>query len=144
MAENEEIVRLMWEPFAGVNVAEFPWDDELARQVLTTYYSPDVELTTLASGLGMGVQSHYRGWDGMQSYLREWMEPFREYYVENLDYVVTGNFVLVPSRQRAVGRGSGAETELTLTTLYELSEGKIVRMHQYDTLAEAREAAGTG
>ena len=59
----------------------------------------------------------------------------------DLDYVAAGDFVLIPSRQRAVGRGGGAETEITLTTLYELSEGKIIRMHQYESLAEARAAA---
>jgi hypothetical protein len=32
--------------------------------------------------------------------------------------------------------------EIELTTLYELRDGKIRRMHQYDTLEEAREAAG--
>ena len=141
MPENEEIVRSMWEPFTGVNVAEVAWDADVVRQVLATYYSPDVELTPLETGIGTGMSRHFSGWEGLQAYLQEWMEPFSEYYVENLDYVAAGNFVLVPSRQRAVGTGSGAETEITLTTLYELSEGKIVRMHQYETLAEAREAA---
>jgi len=87
------------------------------------------------------MSRHFSGWEGLLTYLREWMEPFSEYYVENLDYVAAGDFVLIPSRQRAVGRGSGAETEITLTTLYELSEGKIIRMHQYESLAEARAAA---
>lgn len=31
--------------------------------------------------------------------------------------------------------------ELELTTLYELRDGKIARIHQYDTLAEALEDA---
>jgi ketosteroid isomerase-like protein len=141
MPENSEIVRSLWEPFGGVNVAEVAWDADVVRQVLTTYYSPDCELTPLESGIGSGISTHFSGWEGLQTYLQEWMEPFSEYYVENLDYVAVGDCVLVPSRQRAVGAGSGAETEITLTTLFELREGKIVRMQQYDTLAEAREAA---
>jgi hypothetical protein len=32
--------------------------------------------------------------------------------------------------------------ELELTTLYELQDGKVARVHQFDTLDEALEAAG--
>ena len=35
-----------------------------------------------------------------------------------------------------------ADGELEVTTLYELREGKVVRVHQYDTTKEALEAAG--
>jgi ketosteroid isomerase-like protein len=80
--------------------------------------------------------------DGLVEYLRKWLEPFSEYHVENLDYVDAGECVLVPSRQVGVGSGSGARVELELTTLYEVRDGRITRVHQYDTMAEALEAAG--
>jgi hypothetical protein len=32
--------------------------------------------------------------------------------------------------------------EIELTTLYGLRDGQITRIHQFDTLEEAREAAG--
>jgi ketosteroid isomerase-like protein len=140
--ENVEIVRSVFEPFDGINVAAIDWDVEVIREALGGAYSPDVELRTLASGLGSGVGEFYRGSDGLVRYLREWLEPFSEYHVANLDYIEAGDCVLVPSRQWGVGGGSGARVELELTTLYELRDGQIARVHQYDTLEEALEAAG--
>jgi ketosteroid isomerase-like protein len=140
--ENVEIVRSTWEPFDGINIAAIEWGAEAIRDALGRAYSPDVELTTLASGLGSGVGEFYRGLGGLARYLREWLEPFSEYHVENLDYIEAGDCVLVPSRQWGVGSGSGARVEIKLTTLYELRDGKIVRGEQYETLEEALEAAG--
>jgi hypothetical protein len=100
-----------------------------------------VEATTLGSGLGTGIDEHYRGHDGLLRYLGEWLEPFAEYHVDNLEYLGMGDCVLVPSRQWGVGGGSGVRVEIALTTLYELRDGLIARIEQYDSLAEAREAA---
>jgi ketosteroid isomerase-like protein len=140
--ENVEIIRSVFEPLANVNVAAIDWEIEAIRDATGQAYSSDVELTTLASGAGSGVDAFYSGADGIVRYLREWLEPFGEYYVQNLEYIDAGDCVLVPSRQWGVGEGSGAKVEIELTTLYELRDGKIVRMHQFDTLEEAREAAG--
>ena len=139
--ENVEIVRSIFEPLEGINIAAIDWDAEAIRETIGRAYSPDVELTTLASGLGSGVGEFHRGSDGLARYLREWLEPFSEYRIEILDYIEAGDCVLAPSRQSGVGSGSGARVEIKLTTLYELRDGKIARMHQYDTLEEALEAA---
>ena len=128
--ENVEIIRSLAEPLDGLNVAVIDWTSETIREVIGRAYSPDIELTTLASGLGIGVGE------------REWLEPFSDYHVDNLDYIAAGDCVLVPSRQWGIGAGSGARVELELTTLYELRDGRIVRVHQYDTLDDALEAAG--
>ena len=140
--QNVEIVRSMLEPFDGINGAAIDLGADVIRETLERYYAPDVELTPLASGIGTGVDEHYRGRDDLIRYLREWLEPFSDYRVENLDYIEAGDCVLVPSRQWGVGDGSGARVELELTTLYELRNEQIVRMEQYDTLEDAREAAG--
>jgi ketosteroid isomerase-like protein len=141
---NVETMRSILGPLDRLNVAAVDWEAEAIREMVGRAYSPDVELTTLASGLGSGVGEFYRGSEGVARYLREWLEPFSEYYVENLDYIEAGDCVLVPSHQWGVGEGSGARVEIELTTLYELRDGKIVRAHQYDTLQEALEAAGLG
>ena len=140
--ENVEIVRSILEPMNGINAAAIDWGAEGIHEMLGQAYSPDIELTTLASGLGSGVGEFYRGLDGLARYLREWLEPFAEYHVENLDYIEAGDCVLVPSRQWGVGAGSGARVEIELTTLYELEDGLIMRVEQYDTLEDALEAAG--
>src|SRR4051812_44280416 len=112
--ENVEIVRSVFEPLAGVNLAAIDWSAEAVREVLGRAYSPDIELSTLASGLGSGVGLSYRGLDGVVQYLREWLEPFSEYHAEDLDYIGVGDCVLVPSRQWGIGRGSGARAEIEL------------------------------
>jgi ketosteroid isomerase-like protein len=139
--DNVEIVRSVFEPMRDVNLAAVDWGVDEIREVLGQAYSPDVELTTLASGAGSGVGPFYRGPDDMVRYLQEWLEPFSEYYTDNLDYIGMGDCVLIPSRQWGIGSGSGARVELEMTTLLELRDGKIARVHQYDTLEEAREDA---
>jgi SnoaL-like domain len=129
------------EPFAGIDVAGIDWGSKAIREALGTAYSSDAELTTLESGLGTGVDGSYTGLDGFIEYLGDWLEPFSEYHVEWLDYIDAGDFVLVPSRQWGIGGASGARAELELTYLYELRDGKVVRIHQYDTLDQARAAA---
>ena len=140
--ENVEVVRSVVEPLDGINIAAIDWGAEAVREMLGNAYSPDIELTTLAIPLGLDVSNSYRGLDGLVEYLRTWLEPFSEYVVNTLDYIEAGDCVLVPSRQFGVGAGSGARVELELTTLSELRDGKIVRVHQYDTVEEALEAAG--
>jgi hypothetical protein len=61
--------------------------------------------------------------------------------IENVDYIDFHDFVLVPSRQWGVRVGSGLRVAIELTTLYELSDGRIARIRQHDTLDDAREAA---
>src|ERR671936_771786 len=128
--ENVEIVRSLWEPLEGVNLAGIDWSADALHQALGHAYSPDIELTTLAIPLGLDISDSYRGLDGLAQYLREWFEPFSEYRIENLDYIEAGDCVLVPSRQFGVGAGSGAQVELELVTLFELRNGLILRMHQ--------------
>ena len=138
--ENVEIVQSMLGPFGGVDVSAVDWDAEVIREILEQSYSPDVVLRALASGAGSGPSAVYRGWDGLVQYLKEWLEPFSEYHLEPLDYVEAGDCVLVPSRQWGVGSSSGARVEIELTLVYELRDGKIVRLDQYDTVEDAREA----
>lgn len=140
--ENVEIVRSILEPLNGANLGAIDWGADDLREILGQAYSGDLELTTLASGVGTGVGAFYEGLDGFVRYLNEWLEPFSEYYVDNLDYIDAGTCVIVPSHQRGIGGGSRIEVELDVTTLYELRAGKIVRVHQYDSTQQALTAAG--
>ena len=139
--ENVKLVRGAWEPFEGINVATIEWGADGMREVFAALFAPDVELRTLASGLGSGVGEEYHGLDGLVAYLSEWMEPFSEYKVQNLDYIDAGDCVIVPSRQWGIGSGSGARVEIELTTLTVVRDGQITFVQQFDTLEEAREAA---
>jgi hypothetical protein len=121
----------------GVNLAAVDWDTDAGRETLTASYAAEIELRTLQSGLGSGVGEHYRGIDGLVSYLCEWLEPFSEYYVDNLEYLEAGDCVVVPTHQRGIGRGSGIDVELQLTQLFEVRDGLVVRWRQYDTTEDA-------
>src|SRR5207237_6289162 len=121
--------------FAGINVADVDLGAEAAREAIRNMHAPDVELRTLASGLGSGVGTHYRGLDGIVRYLHEWLEPFSEYRVENLDYIDDHDCVLVPSRQWGIGAGSGVRVESERTTLYDLRCRRLAASCQYDSLA---------
>jgi ketosteroid isomerase-like protein len=138
--ENVDLVRSNLEPFKGVDVTSFDLDDERLHEAFGPGYSPDFELTTLDIDIGLGVEDVYRGFDGLIEYLRVWLEPFSEYEIEPLDYVEDGDCVLVPTRQWGTGSASGARVELDLTFLYEVKNGLITRLVQFETLEKAREA----
>ena len=137
--QNVEIVRGMYEPFKGQDGTMVDWDDEATREMIGRPYSPEVELRWSSRGPESRV---YRGKDGVIQALREWVEPFSEYYTEALDYIDAGDHVVVPTRQRGVGRASGATVEIDVTHVYEFRGNQIARVDEYETLKEALEAVG--
>ena len=62
--ENVEIVRSVWEPLAGINVAEVDWGSEVLGEMLGRAYSPDIELRTEEIPLGLDISDSYQGLDG--------------------------------------------------------------------------------
>ena len=137
---NVEVVRSLLGPFQGINVAEIDWGAEPIRQLLAGSCSPSIEVRTLQSGMGAGVDPVYNGVDGVVSYLRAWMESFTDYRVEWVDFIDEGEFVLVPVRNRGIGSGSGVPAELELVYACEVQDGLISRILQFDTLDDARDA----
>jgi hypothetical protein len=140
--ENVEKIKTMLGPFADVDVAGIDWEAAAIREVLQRDYSPEVELRTLESAIGIGPSGFYQGWDGLTRYLKEWYEPFSEYRMKWLDYIEAGQRVLVPMEASAVGSASGLRVGMELVLSYELQDGLITRLDQYDTLEQALEAAG--
>ena len=140
MPSNAEIVRAFSEPMAEVDFAEIDWRSAAVRNLVEDVYAPDLELKTLESGIGSGVDRTFHGIEGIVEYFVEWFEPFGEYHVEWLDYIEVGDFVLVPSHQWGIGSSSGIKVELDLVWAYEIRDGKVSRAFQYDTLDQAREA----
>jgi SnoaL-like domain len=141
---NVEVVRSLLGSFEGLDVAGVDWGAEPIRELLDGACSSEVELRTLESGVGTGVDAEYHGVDGVVRYLQDWIEPFAEYHAEFLEYIDLGDFVLVATRNWGVGSGSGARTDLDLVYACEVKNGLITRMLQYDTLEDARAAIGAG
>jgi hypothetical protein len=140
--KNVEKIKAMLGPFGDVDIAGIDWEADAIREILERDYSPEIELTTLESAVGIGPSSSYVGWDGLTRYFKEWFEPFSEYRMKWLDYIEVGQRVLVPMEASGVGSASGLQVEMELVLSYELRDGLITRLDQYDTLEQALEAAG--
>jgi ketosteroid isomerase-like protein len=141
-AEYVQIVRTMWEGFKGLDAAQVDWHNEAVRELLEKPFAPDAELRWSTTGPENTV---YRGRDGVVQAMREWVEPFSEYYAEALDYIDLGDHVVVPTRQRGVGRESQVPVEIEVTHVFIFrDDGLIARLDEYDTLEEGLEAAGGG
>ena len=83
----------------------------------------------------------YRGAEG----LRRWFDGFEgimeDIRFEPLDYIPSGDRVLVPVRLLARGRDSGIEVEQRSFQVWTLRDGKAIRLDTYADLDTAREAA---
>ena len=137
-----EKIRAMLQPFGEVEIAGIDWDSRETREILERDYSPEVELRTLESAIGSGPSGFYKGRDGLIQYFKEWFGPFSEYRMKWLDFIEAGDRVLVPMKASGVGSGSGLKVEMELVLSYELRDGLITRLDQYDTVEQALEAAG--
>jgi ketosteroid isomerase-like protein len=135
--ENLEIVRSMWERFEGLDTTAVDWD--AAIREMEQQISPEIELRRSTTNPDAHV---YRGRDGVIESFKDWVEPFREYRVEPLDYIDAGDCIVVPNRQRGFGKTSGALVEMDLTHVYEFRDGQITRVDEYETLGDALEAIG--
>jgi ketosteroid isomerase-like protein len=133
------MVRGLWEPFKGVDLTAVDWDDEAIREMSERFWSPEIELRWSRSVPEARV---YHGRDGVIQAFREWAEPFREYYIEPLDFIEQEDRVIIPQRHRGIGSTSGVSVEDEFTHVYEVRDHLITRIDEYDTLNAALEAVG--
>jgi hypothetical protein len=138
--ENVKVVKSLLEPFQAINAAEIDWAADSVRDALAAACSPEIEIRTLDSGIGTGIDPVYRGLDGVARYLGAWMEPFSEFHSTWIEFIDAGDFVLVPNSHWGLGKGSGARVELELAYACEVKDGLITRLLQFDTLEDARDA----
>jgi ketosteroid isomerase-like protein len=80
------------------------------------------------------------GHDGVATAFQDWFEAFEEFTMEPEEFVVDGDRVLVPMRQRARGKGSGLEVRGRFYQLFTLREGKVFRFEEYSEEADALKA----
>jgi SnoaL-like domain len=137
---NVEVVRSLLEPFQAINTAEIDWEADAVHDAIAAVCSPEIEIRTLDSGIGAGIDPVSRGLDGVARYLVAWMEPFSEFHSTWIEFIDAGDFVLVPNSHWGLGKGSGARTELEMAYACEVKDGLITRLLQFDTLDDARHA----
>jgi ketosteroid isomerase-like protein len=90
---------------------------------------------------GVGAVAH--GHEEVVSEVRHWMGAFEDYAfeVERVSDLGAG-IVAVVVGERGRGKGSGAPVGRTMAALYNVIDGKIVRITWYPTEKAALEAVG--
>jgi ketosteroid isomerase-like protein len=128
--ENVEIVRRGYEAYARGDLEE-----------LMEITDPGVEWIPAIAPL-LGVEP-VRGIDGLRRFLTEDVPAgFDDFEARPLSMEDLGDAVLVHSRYAGRGRASGVPVSLEAFTLIVLRDGKTVSLRDYETKAEALEAAG--
>ena len=85
----------------------------------------------------------YRGRDGFKEFFRDFTEDLAEWSISLERLIEAGDDLVVATlRQRATGKASGVPVEWQMGVVYELEGGRVIRMTNYDSEAEALEAAG--
>jgi ketosteroid isomerase-like protein len=105
-------------------------------------WHPEVELEADESAPGAGV---YPGLEEITQFFDTWAEPYREYRVEADEILEAGDQVVVAERFAGRGlRGSESEAWLEgrLFRVITFREGRIWRVKEYPSRAEALEVAG--
>jgi uncharacterized protein len=103
-------------------------------------YAPDME---------WGWSDEFPGLEGVardpaerSDRLRQWLSEWENWRVEGERFITHGDFVVVLTRYRGRGKGSGAAVDTTGAHLWTLRDGKAIRLEIYSSREKALEAAG--
>ena len=125
--ENVDVVRREYLAFAARDL-----------EALAEVWHPEIEYEALDPAT-------YRGFEELTQGFMGWSDLFAEWWVVAEEIVDVGDQVAVIERYG--GRGmkgseSGARLEQSVARLISFKDGRIWRVKEYRTLAEALEAAG--
>ena len=85
----------------------------------------------------------YRGWQATLDAWHQWQEPFSQFRWEADDFIDAGDDgVVVPFIEGGQGRASGVQVEQRPAYVCSVRKGKIRRLTEYRTTADALEAVG--
>ena len=124
--KNLEIARRTFTAFADGDVAA-------ALQEM----DPDVVLHVEQAGQGV---SH--GHEGVIKSLVDWTEDIDDFKVVLEEFLDIDDYVVVRTRQTGRGKSSGVPMEGVFWFVFQMREGKAVRIHVLPTEQAALEAAG--
>jgi ketosteroid isomerase-like protein len=102
--------------------------------------SPDAEWVPVQTP---GADDVYRGRERFVEFMNEWTEDFEDWSIE-LDSMhdVGDGRVVGLGRQWATGKGSGVPVEWRIGQIFEIENGRVIRIRVYDDPAAALAAAG--
>jgi ketosteroid isomerase-like protein len=133
--QNVEIVRLGFEEFQAGLARGDP-----GAVFDSGVMAPDAEWIPAPNT--PGLRPVYRGRAGFVEFMGTWTEDF-EWSIDLERVIDAGDDrVVAMFHQHATGRASGATVELHMALLYELENGRVIRMRNFLDPAQALEAAG--
>ena len=128
--ENVEIVRRVYDASLRSD-----WNS------MSELLDPDFEFRGTVGGLEEGRIAH-----GAQQFReifeKEDLDAWDERRFEPEDFIDAGDCVVVLQREYRRGRGSGVELETETAVVFEVRDGRVVRIQGYMDRAEALEAVG--
>jgi ketosteroid isomerase-like protein len=126
--ENVEVVRRIHEA----------WNRDDTEAILE-HLRAEFEYVNPAYAVEPGVKCGHEGFAKVMENLRESFAPYRH---DPEEFIDQGDHVIVRSRFKAQGRGSGAEIERWRVHAWTLRGGKALRVQWFDTVEEALQAVG--
>jgi ketosteroid isomerase-like protein len=109
-------------------------------EALLPFIHPDFEATT-PPALAAEPDT-YRGAEGIRRYFESFYEAMDRVAFEPADFIPIGERVVVPVTLRARGRTTGIETAQDVVLIWDLKDGKAIRIEVHATLEAALKAAG--
>jgi ketosteroid isomerase-like protein len=128
--ENVAIIREMLERFAA-------GDRESWREVFAEDVVWDTSATSWVAMAGV-----YEGHSGIERFFIDWLGTWENPVLQPVEVIDAGDSVVGIFTWNARGRTSGTPTEMTMFGVYDLKDDRVVRYRQYDSRAQALEAAG--
>ena len=104
---------------------------------LLRYVHPGIEWTTTGAFVEAAT---YRGHEGVRRYLGSMLDEFDDAHIEPEELIDAGDQVVVLARISGRGKQSGAAVELKLMSVGSLRAGKLFRIRNHATKADALEA----
>jgi ketosteroid isomerase-like protein len=134
--ENVEIVRRVYEKWYAALERGDPgavFDAEAVAR--------DFEFAL--EGFEFEGRSVWRGREEYVEWFRTWTGEFEDWSLQ-LERLIDARHdrVVALTHQSATGKGSGAPVEVNLGTVWELKDGRVIRMRTYLSPADALEAVG--
>jgi len=86
----------------------------------------------------------FKGPAGLRRFFEEWLENWQEYRSEPVEFIETGDEILVPAKQTGRGKLSGIEIRQDIFQVFRVRDGKIVEYRIYADRDAALGSIGGG
>jgi ketosteroid isomerase-like protein len=127
--ENVEVVRDLYAEFAVTHRA-------------SSRFPPDF-IWDMSNFRGWPDQAEYRGPQGFNEFITNWLEAWDDWEQEVEDLIDTpGDEVVAVEQQRGIPKSGGPPVTMRFANVWTIRDGSAVRVRCYADVAEALDAVG--